>query len=313
MIHLMPTAASDQAARTDAIFYTLLGFSGFIILLVVTLVVVFSVRYRRGSRARRGAMPALMRREFEIGWTSATVFLAFFIFWWTASSGLGSLIPPRDALEVHVVAKQWMWKTEQASGVREINALHVPIGTPVKLIMTSQDVIHSFYVPAFRIKQDVLPERYTQTWFTANKLGTFKLLCAEYCGTQHSGMTGEIVVMRRDDYTAWLAAQPSTRDPVREGAALFRAQGCGGCHGPGAKARAPSLVGLFGRKVELADGSSIVADESYIRDSLLKPRRDVVAGFDPIMPSYAGLLDADETASLIAYLRSAAFAKEQQP
>jgi cytochrome c oxidase subunit 2 len=313
MTSLMPIEASEQAVRTDQIYYILLAFSGVIVTLVLALVIVFAIRYRRGSRAPRGELPSLMRREFEIGWTSATLFLAFFIFWWTASVSLSDFIPPRNALEVHVVAKQWMWKTEQASGVREINALHVPIGTPVKLIMTSQDVIHSFYVPAFRMKKDVVPGRYTQTWFKATKLGTFQLLCAEYCGTQHSGMTGRIVVMQPDDYTTWLAAQPHSHDPARAGATLFRAEGCAGCHTTGAKTRAPSLVDLYGRSVKLADGRTVTADDRYIHDSLLKPGQDVVAGFEPIMPSYEAELDEDQIASLIAYLRSPEFGKEQQP
>jgi len=307
---LMPIAASEQAVRTDHIYYILLGLSGIVITLVLALVIVFAIRYRRGSSARRGAMPDWTRREFEIGWTSATLFLALFIFWWTASSGLSEFVPPVNAMEVHVVAKQWMWKTEQASGVREINELHVPIGTPVKLIMTSQDVIHSFYVPAFRMKQDVVPGRYTQTWFTATKTGTFPILCAEYCGTRHSGMTGRVVVMQRPDYAAWLASQPKTHDPVREGAALFQAQGCAGCHGGQAKIRAPSLAGLYGSQVALADGRHVTVDDRYIQESLLRPKRDVVVGYDAVMPSYANVLDEDEIASLIAYLRSPQFAKE---
>lgn len=302
-----PPVASEQAARTDQIFHLLLWFSGAIVLLVVTLIAVFTIRYHRGSRAPRGNLPQLMTREFEIGWTSATIFLALFIFWWTASIGVAELVPPTKALEIHVVAKQWMWKTQHPEGAGEINALHVPIDTAVKLIMTSQDVIHSFFVPAFRMKKDVLPGRTTQTWFKATQLGHFPLLCAEYCGTQHSGMTGEIVVMTRSDYTSWVAAQPRGEDPAAIGAAVFQAQGCAACHGEtptaGGARRGPRLEGLYGTTVTLADGRQRVADEAYLRDSILHPRQDVVAGFDPIMPSYDGVLDETDLAGLLAYLR----------
>ena len=199
----------------------LLGISAVILLVVFSLVVGFAIRYRRGSNAKRGAMPAFFSREFEIGWTSATLILALFLFWWAASSQLSVLVAPRDALEIHVVAKQWMWKTQHPNGAREINELHAPIGTPVRLVMTSQDVIHSFFVPAFRMKQDVLPGRYTETWFKATKLGVFHLFCAEYCGTDHSRMTGRIVVMRKEDYGRWLSAQPQGDNLANEGAAIF--------------------------------------------------------------------------------------------
>ena len=227
---LMPESASAQAVRTDDIYYLLLGISAVIILVVLVLVIGFAIRYRRGSKAKRGAMPAFFSREFEIGWTSATLILALFLFWWAASSQLSALVAPKDALEIHVVAKQWMWKTQHPNGASEINELHAPIDTPVRLVMTSQDVIHSFFVPAFRMKQDVVPGRYTETWFNATKLGVFHLFCAEYCGTDHSRMTGQIVVMSKEDYGRWLSAQPQGDNLANEGAAIFEARGCSGCH-----------------------------------------------------------------------------------
>lgn len=300
----MPEVASTQAAQTDTIYFALLALSGVIILVVAALIVVFSIRYRRGSKAERGAMPAVMSRQFEIGWTSATLFLALFIFWWVSSTQLSALVAPKDALEIHVVAKQWMWKTQHANGAREINELHVPIDTPVRLVMTSEDAIHSFFVPAFRMKKDVLPGRYTETWFQPTKLGSFHLFCAEYCGSEHSRMTGRIIVMRQDGYSRWLAAQPQGDGLAKEGEAVFRARGCSGCHSEVSKVHAPSLKGLYGRPVQLADGRTVNADEAYVRDSMLMPRRDVAAGFEPIMPSYAGILTEGEIISLTAYIRS---------
>jgi cytochrome c oxidase subunit 2 len=245
-----------------------------------------------------------MSKEFEIGWASATLFLALFIFWWVSSSQLSALVAPKNALEIHVVAKQWMWKTQHSNGAREINELHVPLDTPVRLVMTSEDVIHSFFVPAFRMKKDVLPGRYTETWFRATKLGVFHLFCAEYCGSEHSRMTGRIVVMQADGYARWLAAQPEGDGLAKAGEAVFRARGCSGCHSETSKVHAPNLNGLYGRKVQLADGRTVTADEAYLRDSMLLPRRDVAAGFEPIMPSYAGILTDGEIISLTAYIRS---------
>jgi len=304
MSAFMPEVASTQAVTTDRIYFGLLALSGAIIVLVAALILIFSIRYRRGSKAERGAMPQVMSREFEVGWTSATLFLALFIFWWVSSSQLSALVAPKNALEIHVVAKQWMWKTQHANGAREINELHIPIDTPVRLVMTSEDVIHSFFVPAFRMKKDVLPGRYTETWFQSNKLGVFHLFCAEYCGTEHSRMTGRIVVISKDEYGHWLAAQPQGDSLAKEGEAVFRARGCSGCHAEASKVHAPSLNGLYGRPVQLADGRTVTADEAYLRDSMLKPRQDVAAGYEPIMPSYAGILTDGEIISLTAYIRS---------
>ena len=308
----MPEAASAQAVQTDQIYYVLLALSGAVIVLVGALLLIFSIRYRRGSKAKRGALPPIMSKEFEIGWTSATLFLALFIFWWVSSSQLSALVAPKNALEIHVVAKQWMWKTQHSNGAREINELHVPVDTPVRLVMTSEDVIHSFFVPAFRMKKDVLPGRYTETWFRATKLGVFHLFCAEYCGSEHSRMTGRIVVMQADGYARWLAAQPEGDGLAKAGEAVFRARGCSGCHSETSKVHAPNLNGLYGRKVQLADGRTVTADEAYLRDSMLLPRRDVAAGFEPIMPSYAGILTDGEIISLTAYIRSLS-GKEDNP
>jgi cytochrome c oxidase subunit 2 len=301
---LMPESASMQAVQTDRIYSLLLAFSLVIVVIVGGLVIVFSIRYRRGSKINRAELPRILSREFEIGWTSATLFLALFIFWWVSSAQLSALAPPKNAIEIHVVAKQWMWKTQHANGAREINELHVPIDVPVRLVMTSQDVIHSFFVPAFRMKQDVLPGRYTETWFRATKLGSFHLFCAEYCGSEHSRMTGRVVVVSQEEYGKWLAAQPQGDGLAKEGEAIFRARGCSGCHAEASKVHAPKLRGLYGRAVQLADGRTVTADDAYLRDSMLLPKRDITAGFEPIMPSYKGILTDGEIISLTAYIRS---------
>jgi cytochrome c oxidase subunit II len=304
--------ATTHAVQVDAIFYGLLVLSGLIMFLVFALIILLAIRYRRGSNAKRGPLPEIVSREFEIGWTSATLFLFVFLFWWAASADLTSLAAPASSLEIHVVAKQWMWKTQHPNGAREIDALHIPVGKPVRLLMTSQDVIHSFFVPAFRVKQDVLPGRDTEIWFNATKTGVFPLLCAEYCGTDHSMMRGRIVVMRPEDYADWLAHQPEGDDLAHVGAKLFVAQGCSGCHAESSSVHAPKLAGLYGRTVNLSDGRQVRADDGYIRDSILQPKRDIVAGFEPIMPSFAGLLDDGEIQSLTAYIRSLASQTEKQ-
>ncbi|MGY3453982.1 cytochrome c oxidase subunit II [Bradyrhizobium sp. USDA 4353] len=298
--------ASTHAVTVDEIFYFLLFLSGATVVLVFGMILLFAVRYRRGSSAKRGPMPEFLRREFEIGWTVATLLGFLFLFWWASSADLSSLAAPAGSLEIHVVAKQWMWKTQHPSGAREINALHVPLGQPVHLLMSSQDVIHSFFVPAFRVKQDVVPGRDTDIWFQASKIGVFPLLCAEYCGTDHSVMRGKIIVMRPEDYAKWLVQQPEGDDLAHEGAKLFVSQGCSGCHAPSSNVHAPRLAGVYGRYVQLSDGRTVKADDAYIRDSIMQPKRDVVAGYEPIMPSFKGLLDDGEIQSLTAYIRSLA-------
>ena len=305
-----PGAASTQALRTDRIFLGLTAISLVILVVVFGLVVLFAFRYRNGSKAKRGDLPEWIERDFELGWTVATIFLALFIAWWTAASDLGSLSPVKGGLEIHVVAKQWMWKTQHPNGAREINALHVPINEPVTLLMTSEDVIHSFFVPQFRIKQDVLPGRYTQTWFQATTTGTFHLFCTQLCGTEHSRMVGDVIAMTPQDYADWSAAQPQADDIAQQGERLFASLGCAGCHAPSSNVHAPSLVGLYGKPVHLTDGRTAVADDAYLRDSILQPGRDIVDGYQNIMPSFSGLVGDDEILALTAYIRSQRDQKE---
>lgn len=303
-VRLWPPAAAEQAGTVDGIFIALLVFCGALLLLVFGLLVVFSIRYRRGSTAKRGTLPEFIRRDIEIGWYGAITFLAVFIFGWAGATQLTLDAPPPDAMDIHIVAKQWMWKAEHPNGAREINELHIPRGEAVRLVMTSQDVIHSFFVPAFRRKQDVLPGRFTEMWFRPSEEGEFHLFCAEFCGTSHSRMRGRVVVMAPEAYAVWVAAQPQGDTLAREGERLFNAFGCTGCHAPASAVHAPRLAELYGRPVQLSDGRVARADEAYIRDSILLPRRDVVAGYEPIMPSFDGLIEEGELQRIIAYIRS---------
>jgi cytochrome c oxidase subunit II len=300
------TAASDYAVHVDRLFYLLSAVAGIVVVLVSALIIVFLARYHRGSRAPRGATPDKLDHEIEIGWTVATLFAFLFLFWWAASDQLTALTPPKDALEIHVVAKQWMWRIQHPSGAREINELHVPANTNVRLAMTSQDVIHDLYLPALRLKQDILPDRYTYLWFNANKTGIFHLTCAEFCGTDHSLMAGRLVVVTPADYARWTAAQPEGDDLAHKGAAVFRSLGCSGCHTPGSRVHAPDLHGLYGRPVQLADGRTVTADEAYLRDCILLPGKNRVAGFPPIMPDFTGTVSQGDVVELVAYLKSLA-------
>jgi cytochrome c oxidase subunit 2 len=300
---LLAQSASTAAQRTDLLFTAMLVLCAVMALALAALIVYFSIRYRRGSQVDRSAPPS-QARGLEVAWTllPLVVFVAIFI--WSAFDYVRMVSVPADALPVYVVAKQWMWKLEHRNGRREINELHVPLGEPVRLVMTSQDAIHSFFVPAFRLKQDVVPGRYTSLSFTATQLGEFHLFCAEYCGSEHSGMLGKVVVMPPADYARWLSQDSAEPGIAQRGFELFRRFGCSGCHTAGSTVHAPSLDGLLGRTVHLQDGRSLVADENYVRDSMLLPKKDIVAGFEPVMPSFAGQLDEEQIDAIIAYIRS---------
>jgi cytochrome c oxidase subunit 2 len=293
---------SNEAISVDHIFFALTALSIVIAGVVFMLLLVFSVRFRADSPAHRRKPP----RVFEYIWTPATFFLFLFIFWWAAANQLGALDHPKDNLDIHVVAKQWMWKVEQPNGVREINEIHAPIETPVRLVMTSQDVIHSMFLPALRIKQDVLPDRTTYLWFTAHKPGIYHLLCAEFCGTEHSRMTGRLVLMTQPDYARWSRSQQPSQGLAAQGEELFRSLGCSGCHGPNSSVHAPDLSGVYGHQVHLSDGRVVTADEAYLRDSILEPGKDIVAGYEPLMPSFAGTVGNDDLVKLLSYIKSLA-------
>jgi len=299
--------ASSFAPDVDHLFDTLLALCAIVVVGVFAVMIVFCVKYRRGTPAERTAPRSHL--GVELTWTLVPFVLFMGIFGWSVSLWIELRTPPTDAQPVYVVARQWMWKVQHPGGQREIDQLHVPVGQPVRLVMTSQDVIHSFYVPAFRVKQDVLPDRYTQLWFTATQAGTYHLFCAEFCGTDHSRMRGRVVAMAPADYARWLRAHEGT-GLAAQGAALFRQLGCSGCHEPGSGVHAPNLYDLFGSTVPLADGSQVRADERYLHDAILLPKKEVAAGYPPIMPSYEGRIGEEDVLALVAYLKTRTHAAE---
>jgi len=291
-----------MASQVDGLYLFLVSVSVFFTLLIFALVFVFAVKFRKSAHAKaehiEGSLP------LELTWTLIPLGITMIFFAWGALIYFQEARPPRGAMEVYAVGKQWMWKFEHETGQREINALHVPVGRDVKMIMSSQDVIHSFYVPAFRIKQDVLPGRYTTTWFRPTKVGTYHLFCAEYCGTEHSGMIGEVVVMEPTAYQAWLANGGATASMSANGKELFSQLGCATCHRFDTQGRGPNLVGIFGKLVQLNDGRTVMADENYIRESILNPQAKIVAGFQPIMPTFQGQVTEESLGALVSYVKS---------
>jgi cytochrome c oxidase subunit 2 len=306
---LWPERASTIAGNVDALFIFLLIVSGLITLLIFVCLVYFAARYRY----RPGVLAEQIEGStpLELTWSIIPLFVFVVIFFWGAVVFFKERTPPADATEVYVVAKQWMWKLEHAEGQREINELHVPVGRDVKMIMTSQDVIHSFFIPAFRIKQDVVPGRYTVAWFRATKPGTYHLFCAEYCGTQHSGMIGSIVVQEPAQYEAWMNGG-STGPLSASGEKIFAELGCVTCHRNDSQGRGPSLQGVFGKPVLLDDGRTVTADENYIRESILDPGAKIVNGYKPVMPTFQGLVSEEQLNALVAYVKSLSEAKPGQ-
>ncbi|MDQ5851058.1 MAG: cytochrome c oxidase subunit II [Chloroflexota bacterium] len=311
-IPLVPERASTIAGKVDAIFYALTLLSLAFAVPIAVLIVYFAVKYRSGAKVDRTGAPH-ENMAIEMSWIVIPLGLALGTFTWSSLVFLEASRPPARSLPIYVVGKQWMWYIQHPTRQREINELHVPIGQPVRLIMSSQDVIHSFFVPAFRIKQDVLPGRYTETWFEATKTGEFHLHCAEYCGAQHATMGGRVVVMEPAQYQEWLSGggggegtgqtdQPASLAATGEG--LFQQFGCNGCHRPDGGGAGPSLVGIFGRPQPLQGGQTAVADEQYLRESILNPNARVVAGYQPIMPPYQGQISEDQLLALIEYIRS---------
>jgi cytochrome c oxidase subunit 2 len=298
-----PDRASAYAGEIDFLFISLLVILVLTTGLVIFLLTYFAVRYRHGSNADRLG-PTVKSWRWEVGWTTASLLIFVGLAVWGAKLYLLRYEPPADALQIFIVGKQWMWKAQHPGGQREIDALHVPAGRDVRLVMASQDVIHSFYVPALRLKQDVVPGRYESLWFRADNPGQYHIFCAEYCGTDHAHMGGWLTVMEPRDYAGWLRAQGGAGTLADQGASLFRNYGCSGCHEPGGTVRAPPLEGLFGSPVPLSDGRVVRADESYIRDSILLPKKDIAAGYDPVMPSFAGQVSEDDLAKLVAYIEA---------
>ncbi len=327
---LFPPRASTNAAEVDLIYFFMVALCGFMAVAVVAAMVYMGIRYRRTSENTVGA-DIHGSTPLEIFWTAVPFFIVMFIFAWGTSLYFKLSVPPANAMEIFVTGKQWMWKIQHMNGRREINNLHVPLGQPVKLTMASEDVIHSFYVPAFRVKADVVPGRYSTMWFEADTVGTYHLFCAEYCGTEHSRMIGSVTVMDPADYQNWLvtgnpapveasagggavpaaAAAPAATGagasgptPVEIGAKLFQEKACFTCHLATPGGIGPILTNVAGHEVELATGEKVVADDAYLRESILQPMAKVVKGYPPAMPTFQGQLNEDQVMALIAYIKS---------
>jgi cytochrome c oxidase subunit 2 len=301
---LFPNAASSVAGEVNLFFWVMVLVCGVVASGIALFLIYSAIRYRRRHPDEMGSQ----RRNFipaEVAWI-VIPFIAFMgMFAWGAKLYFDIERPPDNAITMYVVAKQWMWKIQHPEGQREINTLHIPVGKPVKLIMTSEDVIHSFFVPAFRTKQDVLPGRYTTTWFQPVKPGKYHLFCAEYCGTKHSGMIGYVYAMDPRDYQKWLTEGAAEGSLASQGEKYFHQFGCANCHHLYDAGRCPNLRFLYNRPVELAGGGRVIADESYIRESILNPNAQIVYGYQSnVMPNFTGQVTEEQVLALISYIKA---------
>jgi cytochrome c oxidase subunit II len=303
-IPLVPDSASTFSWKVDALYFYLSGVTLFFSLLISAVLIFFVIRYRRRTPYEI-PRPIAGSHKLETLWTIIPFVIAMTMFGWGAQIYFQQYKPPANAIEVYVVGKQWMWKLQHATGQREINQLHIPVGRKIKLIMTSEDVIHDFFVPAFRTKMDVVPGKYTTLWFEATTPGTYHLFCAEYCGMNHSGMTGSIIVMEPREFDNWLSGNSGSGTPASQGQQLFQSLGCASCHGQnGEGGRGPTLAGIFGKKTELQTGESVNVDEGYVRESILNPQAKLVAGFGAIMPTFQGQISEDQLMQIVAFIKS---------
>ena len=303
-VPFLPPSASTLSGSVDALYFYLIGITSFFTLLIVCALIFFMLKYRRRSPYEI-PRPISGSHKLETLWSVIPFIIAMSFFVWGSQLYFEQSRPPKNAVEVYVVGKQWMWKIQHTTGQREINELHVPVGRKIKLIMTSEDTIHDFFVPAFRMKADVLPGKYTTQWFEATKSGTYHLFCAEYCGMNHSGMIGSVVVMELTEFDNWLSGNSSQQSPAVAGQQLYQTLGCISCHGArGEGGRGPALTGVFGSQVSLADGSTIKADEAYIRESIFNPQAKLVNGFGAIMPTFQGQISEEQLLQILAFIKS---------
>jgi cytochrome c oxidase subunit 2 len=301
-IPLFPEQASNLAPEVDNLYFFVTGVTAFFAVLVAVLVVVFAVKYRDRTGEKVGS-PITGSIPLELGWSIIPFFVAMAIFAWATIVFFHIVRAPDQTLEIYSTGKRWMWRFQHIDGQSEINELHVPLGRAVRVTFTSEDVLHSLYVPAFRVKADAIPGRYSSIWFTPTKTGEFHLFCAEYCGTQHSGMIGRVVVMEPNDYQAWLSGGGGMSMAAR-GEQLFQQLGCVSCHLTDGSGRGPSLAGKFGSQEQLASGETVNVDDTYIRESILTPQTKLVAGYGPVMPTFQGLVNEEGLMSLIEYIKS---------
>ena len=300
---LFPPNASSVATEVDLLYLFITSVCAFFTILVTALVVVFTIKFRRRHPDEVGH-DIHGSLALELTWTIIPLILSMVMFGWGADLFYRLAKPPRDSMEIFVVGKQWMWKVQHPEGVREINELHVPIERNIRLTMGSEDVLHDFSIPAFRVKMDVVPGKLTTMWFRATKPGTYHLFCAEYCGTKHSGMIGQVIAMTPQDYEAWLAGGSAMGSPAKNGERLFTEHACVTCHKQDSTGRGPTLYGLYGSKVTLADGRTVSADENYLRESIMNSQAKVVQGHQPIMPAFQGMLTEENLMQLIAYIKT---------
>jgi cytochrome c oxidase subunit 2 len=299
---LFPAEASTIAPYMDALYFFLLLITAVGMTLVGALVVGFSLRYRRERN------PVATQVEgstlLEATWTIIPLALFLVCFVWGALLYFRIYNPPANSMNIYIVGKQWMWKAEHPGGQHEINSLHVPTGRPVQLTMISQDVFHSYSIPEFRVKREVIPGRYTTVWFNATDPGTYHLFCTQYCGTAHSAMIGDVVAMTPEDYEKWAQQSTSGMSLAQNGERLFASMGCNACHNGTAAARGPNLAGVFGSKLTLTSGGEVLVNEAYLRDAILNPSQHVTAGFAPIMPTYQGQISEDGLIDIVEYLKT---------
>ncbi len=302
-VQLMPEQASNFAQEVDLFYIALIALTVFFTVAIAAVAAYFMVKYRR---RRADEIPENIHGAMllEITWTVIPFIISIGIFIWGVKLYYEMYTAPKDAMEIFVTGKQWMWRAQHPDGRREINELHVPLGRRVKLTMTSEDVLHSYFIPAFRTKTDVLPGRYTMTWFEPTKPGSYHLFCAEYCGTQHSGMIGTVHVLEKAEYQAWLAGTSGGLTPAQAGQKLFATMGCTNCHKDDNSGRGPSLVGVYGSQQKLANGQAVPVDDVYVRESILNPHAKIAAGYPLLMSTYQGQLTEEQVAQLIAYLKS---------
>jgi cytochrome c oxidase subunit 2 len=300
---LLPPNASSVATEMDLLYAFITAISAFFVVLVAALVVIFAIKFHRRHPDEVGE-DIHGSLALELTWTFIPFVLALAMFVWGADLFFRLARPPLDSMEIFVVGKQWMWKVQHPEGVREINELHVPVNRNIRLTMGSEDVLHDFSIPAFRVKMDVVPGRVTTMWFRPTAVGEYHLFCAEFCGTKHSGMIGRVVVLSQQDYQAWLSGGATSESPAQAGERIFSQNGCATCHAAGAGARGPALAGVPGSQVELTDGRRVLADDNYLRESIMVPAAKIVQGYQPIMPPFQGTLSEEQVQQVIAYIKT---------
>ena len=299
---LFPREASTVAPYMDALYFFLVAMTIVGLILVGTILVAFSMRYRKSVH------PVATQIEgstlLEATWTIIPLAIFLVCFVWGALLYFRIYNPPVNSMNIYIVGKQWMWKAEHPGGQHEIDALHVPTGRPIQLTMISQDVFHSFSIPDFRVKREVIPGRYSTVWFEATTPGTYHIFCTQYCGTNHSAMIGEVTVLTPADYEKWTQESTSGMSLAQNGERLFASMGCNACHSGNAAARGPNLAGVYGSKLQLTSGQEVLVNDAYLRDAILNPSQHITAGYAPIMPTYQGQISEDGLIDLVEYMKT---------